>query len=69
MLDKTQGELLQDLGPAYIVVPTSKWRDTPMYDQACDAARAAFAKSGALLPVVFDDSNIITQEYPRHDRK
>lgn len=68
MLDRTNGELIESLGRGHVVVPLSKWADTPMWGEACDRARAAFMKAGALLPIHFDADSVQVQEYHEQGR-
>jgi len=36
----------------------------PMYEDAVETAREAFAGAGALMPVVINESDVLVQEYP-----
>ena len=56
------GEPHDEFGP-YRVVPLKKWKDSPLFLIACENAAAAFAKSGALIPVKLDEDGILVQEY------
>lgn len=64
MLNKERGEIIGDLGRGFRIVPNEKWRDTMLWTQAAKFAVAAFVKSGALLPIHFDDDHVLVQEYP-----
>ena len=67
-LDRTNGELVGDLGKGFRIVPVQKWRDTFLWDDAVRRARQAFKKAGALLPIHIGDDSILVQEYPTQDR-
>lgn len=64
-LDKVKGEPIDGMPDDYIVVNISKWRNTPLMPQAAEAAADAFIAIGALLPVWFEEDDILVQEYPR----
>lgn len=64
MFDKRTGELIGDLGANYRVVDNVKWRDSQLFEVAASRAAKAFWQSGALLPITFDDEEVLTQEYP-----
>ncbi|MCK9549206.1 hypothetical protein [Aquamicrobium sp.] len=36
----------------------------PMYEDALETAKKAFADAGALIPVVISESDVLVQEYP-----
>jgi hypothetical protein len=63
-LDHVKGEVVGDLGHAFRVVSNAKWRETPLFEEAARNAEKAFSQAGALLPISFDDAEVLTQEYP-----
>lgn len=70
-LDHDNGETIPELGPGFHVAKGKQkdyWKHTSLWDEACKDAARVFHIEGALLPVVFDDRQILVQEYPR-DRK
>lgn len=67
-LDKTNGEIVGELGRGFRIVPNSKWRDTHLWDDAVERAREAFKKAGSWLPITLTDDHILVQEYPSQDR-
>jgi hypothetical protein len=70
-LNRENGELIGELGPAYRVVPARKWMGTPFFEEAAAAAAKAFCASGAIMPssgMRFDESQILAQEYPKANK-
>lgn len=67
-LDKHKGEVIGSLGPGYRVVPFAKWMDTPLPKIAVERAIKSFMKKGALLPIRFQDDDVLVQEYPQDGR-
>lgn len=63
-LNRTKGEIVGDLGHDYVVVPLSRWGDTPLYDQAEMNAARAFMAAGALAPLSINHDEVLVQEYP-----
>ena len=63
-LNKDAGEHIDGLPGAYRVVPNQKWRESKLFDQAAEEAAKIFAAQGALLPIGFDDDEVLSQEYP-----
>jgi len=63
-----KGELIDGLGQQFRVVPNAKWRETRLFEEAAKRAAAAFLKSGALWPIVFEDDDVLIQEYPAERR-
>lgn len=64
-LNKLIGEQVDGVHGPFRVVPNTKWRETPLFEQAANEAAMAFQRQGALLPITFDDDELVTQEYPR----
>ena len=71
-LDMCRGERIGDMGDDYIVVPVSKWRNTPWFEQAAISATVSFGKVGGkfvYLPNLphpfYRDEDVLVQEY-RH---
>lgn len=64
-LDRVNGEKIEGLEGPYRVVPVEKWRLTPLFEAAAQAAADAFRKAGYPLIVGFDETQILIQEYPR----
>lgn len=64
-LDKINGEKIEGLEGPYRVVKLEKWRFTPLFEQAAQAAADAFHKAGYPLIIGFDEGQILIQEYPR----
>jgi len=64
-LDKTKGEEIEGLGSAYVVAPLSKWIDTPLIEMAAQHAAEAYIKAGAMVPISFNEEDILIQEYYR----
>lgn len=62
-LNHNLGEPIEGLGP-FRVVPNAKWRETSMFEQAATIAAQAFMDKGALLPITFDEKEVLTQEFP-----
>jgi hypothetical protein len=62
-LNHDLGEPIDGLGPVFRVVPNAKWRETSMFEQAATIAAEAFMDKGALLPITFDDREVLTQEH------
>ena len=63
-LNRDKGEIVGDLGHDYVVVPLSRWGDTPLYDQAEMSAARAFMAAGALAPLSINHDDVMVQEYP-----
>lgn len=66
-LNHETGEHIEGLGIGS-VVPLSKWADTNLFEAAFEDAERAFIKSGAILPIAFDEREILVMEYPHQDR-
>lgn len=64
-LDRINGETIEGLAGPYRVVPVDKWRMTPLFEAAAEAAADAFRKAGYPLIIGFQDDQILIQEYPR----
>jgi len=64
MLDKVNGERLDGLGDNYVIVPWRKWADTNIGEAAITEARRRFQNSGAMLPIIITEDDILVQEYP-----
>lgn len=62
-LNHELGEPIDGLPSQFRVVPNTKWRETQMFEQAATIAAEAFFEKGALLPVTFDDREVVTQEF------
>lgn len=58
------GEIIQGMPERYVVAPSSRWTDSPLFADAAKHAAAAFAQSGALQPIFFSAEDILVQEYP-----
>jgi hypothetical protein len=67
-LNHKTGEVIEGLGREFRVVPNEKWRESKLFDDAANSAAAAFLKAGALWPILFDDEEVVTQEYPNDNR-
>lgn len=65
MLNRVTGELIESLGPGHVVAPLSRWADTSLFEEAADRAAAVFHKAGAILPITWDEEDILVQEYPQ----
>lgn len=65
--DRELGETIPALGANYVIVPTMKWRDTPIWYEACARAEKAFRKAGVSVPTFSDDTTLV-QEYHGDDR-
>lgn len=68
MLDKTNGEIIGDLGRGYVKVPWGKWADTAFAQEAVRRAQHAFKNKGAMLPIHISEADILVQEYPLQNR-
>lgn len=69
--DTTFGEEIGNLGDDYVVVPVSRWADTPLIDQAYSVARKVFRRRATNINVVNEQwtaDNVLVQEYRRQDR-
>lgn len=69
--DRHRGELIGELGPDFVIVPVSKWADTPLLDEALDLAVKVFTRRATNTTVPnlrLDDETILIQEYRRQDR-
>lgn len=64
-LNHEQGEQIEGLPATFRVVPVGKWFDTPLFDQAAQIAAQMFANEGAIVPVKFDETDVLVQEYPK----
>ena len=64
-LDRVNGEQIEGLEGPYRVVPVEKWRFTPLFEAAAEAAADAFRKAGYPLLIGFQEDQILIQEYPR----
>lgn len=62
-LNHQTGESLDGM-PGHFVANKDHWRNTSLWNTACEQAAQAFHASGAMFPVLFDDSDILVQEYP-----
>lgn len=67
MLNKTDGELIPQLGTHH-VVPNEKWGATEMFRVAYETAAEHFVQAGAERPIKFKEENILTQEYHIHGK-
>ena len=67
-LDKVRGEVLEGLGHDYVVVPLSKWADTPMWEEACRQADLVFKRKGKVITPTFNEATVLVQEYHGEDR-
>lgn len=63
-----KGERIQGLGEDFVVVPTSRWTDTVLFQEAYDNAVKSFEQSGALIPIRIEDTEIMVQEYPKDNK-
>lgn len=63
-LDRTKGEQIEGLDGPFKVVPNTKYRETPLFEEAAAAAALAFRRAGYPLAITFDDDQVLTQEYP-----
>lgn len=66
-LDHQAGETLDALGQDYVVVPLSKWADTPIWAEACRRADQVFRKASISTPI-FSEQTVLVQEYHAQDR-
>ena len=57
------GEAVEGMPDDWIVVPTSRWTSTYLWDEARQAAAENFRRAGALLPVIISADDCIVQEY------
>lgn len=67
-LDHDNGENIEGLGPGFHVSKGRQkeyWKHTSLWNEACRDAARVFHAEGALLPVTFDDRQVLIQEYPR----
>ncbi len=64
-LDHVKGEVIGDLGHVYRAAPNTKWREHQLFEEAATIAAETFHAMGALLPITFDDGEVLVQEYPR----
>ena len=66
-MDFENGEVIGDLGSHYVVVPVTKWLDTPMWEEAVQYASLRFEKLGGpwiKIPVgKINPANVLCQEY------
>lgn len=63
-INTNAGEFFPELGGApYVVVPVTKWADTPMLDTAAKHAADKFVEAGALRPIKFMPDDVVVQEY------
>lgn len=72
MLDTEHGEVLEGLGSLYRVVPTDKWADTPLFQEAAMAATSKFKAAGKKFVndgevMDFARGQVVCQEYPLLD--
>ena len=66
-LNRETGEIIEGLGPHYVVAPLSKWEQTGMLDIAAQKVKDAFIAAGALRGKMrFAEGDILIQEY--HDQ-
>lgn len=69
--DRHRGEMIGNLGQAFVVVPMSKWSDTVLPGMAVNAAKKVFTRktTNTTIPNLrFDDETILVQEYHSQDR-
>lgn len=62
-----EGESLGDLGRGN-AVPVQKWADSSFFAFAINRAEESMLKAGALLPINFDQTEIICMEYHRQHK-
>jgi len=65
-LNRALGELQSHFTGRHRIVPTEKWMDTELGAQVWFLAQSSFGQAGAILPVHFNDDEILVQEYPDH---
>jgi len=63
-----KGEKIAGLDGDFIVSPTSRWTDTPLFEDAALNAAKSFQASGALLPIDIKAEDCIVQEYPKSNK-
>ena len=61
------GESIGELGVGN-TVPVSKWAESSFFTFAINRAEESMAKAGALLPIDFDPTEIISMEYHRQHK-
>lgn len=66
-LNHKDGEEIGTLGRGN-PVPLTKWADSRFFNMAAGMAAKAFVAKGALLPIQFDQLEVLVQEYPQKDR-
>ncbi|MCB0252139.1 MAG: hypothetical protein KDI55_00235 [Anaerolineae bacterium] len=66
-LDRVRGELIGDLGWDFVVVPASKWADTPAFVEAGNVAAKMFRRAGFPKPT-FSEELVLLQEYHSQGR-
>jgi len=64
MLDHINGEKIGSITEPYLIAPLNKYRKQPVFNEALNAAKTAFARAGAILPISIPDRCILIQEYP-----
>lgn len=65
---RPHGELIESLGPHYVVAPMSKWSDTTMYEEALHRASIVYRSRTNVFAPKFSADTILIQEYHRQDR-
>lgn len=63
-----KGEKIQGLDGDFIVSPTSRWTDTPLFEDAAKQAAKSFQASGAMLPIDIRADDVLVQEYPASNK-
>lgn len=64
--NRIMGELTDHFKGQHRIVPTAKWMDSELGAQVWLLAQKSFAQVGGILPIHFDDDEMLVQEYPDH---
>ena len=64
-IDRTNGELIDGLGPDYAIMPPELWQNMPEFQEACEFAKTKFKDAQVIeRPVRFYPDDVIVQLYP-----
>ncbi len=66
-IDHTQGEVIEGLGHGFVVLTQQhkcQIRGSDFFEIAASHAAEVFFNAGALLPITFDDEEVVIQHYP-----
>ena len=66
-INRTDGELIGNLGPDYQVMPVELYANSAEFTAACEHAAEKFRDAGAIeSPIRFNVDDVIAQYYPNH---